>query len=142
MLILSPATPQRSPRRAAALVEFAITASLFCVLIFGMIEFACMLMVQQVLVTAAREGARQATLPGATNTTVSTTVTNLLTASGVSGATQALSPSLTTNPAPGTAMTLTVNVTCANVAWFPTSTPIASYFNGKTLTATVVMIKQ
>ena len=50
----------RRKRRGAAVVEFAIVAPLFFLLIFGMIEYGRMVMVQQVITNASREGARRA----------------------------------------------------------------------------------
>ena len=52
----------RRKKRGAAVVEFAIVAPLFILLVFGMIEFGRMVMVQQVLTNASREGARLAVL--------------------------------------------------------------------------------
>ena len=54
---------QCSTRRAAAIVEFALIAPLFLLLFLGIVEMGRLLMVQGMLVNAAREGARQATLP-------------------------------------------------------------------------------
>ena len=44
-----------------------------------------MLMVQEELVNAARVGVRQAIVPGTTDSQVSTTVKNYLSATGISG---------------------------------------------------------
>lgn len=57
-------------QRGAAAVEFAVVAPVFMLLIFGMIEYGRMVMVQQVLTNASREGARQAILEGATESGV------------------------------------------------------------------------
>ena len=63
-----------------------------------------MMMVQEILVNAAREGARAAVLPGETDAQVTTTVTNYMTAAGISGYTKTLSPTLASTPASGTAI--------------------------------------
>lgn len=55
----------RKDRRGTAAVEFAIVAPVFFLLIFGMIEFGRMVMVQQIITNASREGARVAVLDGA-----------------------------------------------------------------------------
>ena len=70
----------RRNRRAAAAVEFAIVAPVFFLLVFGMIEYGRMVMVQQVITNASREGARAAVLDGATTGSVTTTVNAYLTA--------------------------------------------------------------
>ena len=60
----------RKRRRGAAAVEFAVVAPVFFILIFGMIEFGRMVMVQQVITNASREGARLSVLDGTTATDV------------------------------------------------------------------------
>ncbi len=65
-------------RRGAATVEFAVVAPLLVLLLFGMIEFGRMIMVQQVLTNASREGARLAALDGSTTEGVKDTVVNYL----------------------------------------------------------------
>ena len=69
----------RNTRRGAAVVEFALIAPIFILLVFGMIEFGRMVMVQQVLTNASREGARLAVLDGTTTSDVTTAVGNYLT---------------------------------------------------------------
>jgi Flp pilus assembly protein TadG len=64
----SPATRQR--RRGAAAVEFAVIAPLFLLLLAGIMEFGQAFRIQHSLSTAARHGARAATIPGATNSLV------------------------------------------------------------------------
>jgi Flp pilus assembly protein TadG len=51
-------------------VEFAVVAPLLFLLIFGMIEFGRMVMVQQILTNASREGARRGILEQSTATEV------------------------------------------------------------------------
>jgi Flp pilus assembly protein TadG len=65
-------------RRGVAMVEFAIVLPIFLLAIIGIIEFGRVVMVQQMLVNAAREGARRAVTPGATNSQVTTLVDNYL----------------------------------------------------------------
>lgn len=69
---------RRTSRRGVAAVEFAMVAPLFLLLVFGTIEIGRMLMVQQTLVNASREGARQAVLEGATQESVTETVADCL----------------------------------------------------------------
>ena len=49
-------------RSGVAAIEFAIVAPVFFLLMFGLIEFGRMMMVQQSLTNAAREGCRTAVL--------------------------------------------------------------------------------
>src|SRR5690606_32800631 len=50
----------RRNRRGASAVEFALVAPIFVLFVFGMVEYGRMVMVQQVLTNASREGARRA----------------------------------------------------------------------------------
>src|SRR6186713_1829831 len=74
----------RNKRRGAAAVEFAIVLPVFVILVFGMIEYGRMVMVQQVITNASREGARSAVLDGATTTSVQSAVTTYLTNAQIS----------------------------------------------------------
>ena len=53
----------RQSRRGATAVEMAFVAPLLFVFVFGLIEFGRIVMVQQTVVNAAREGCRIASLP-------------------------------------------------------------------------------
>ena len=77
----------RKKRRGAAAVEFAVVAPLFFLMIFGMIEFGRMIMVQQLLTNASREGARLGVLDGSTMADVRTSVKNYLENVTVTGVT-------------------------------------------------------
>jgi Flp pilus assembly protein TadG len=56
----------RRNRRGASAVEFALVAPVLFLLVFGIIEFGRMIMVQQVVINASREGARAAIIEGVT----------------------------------------------------------------------------
>lgn len=103
-------------RRGAAAVELAVIAPLLLILFQGMVEVSRGLMVQQILTNAAREGARESILEGATISDVERAVADYLDGSSISGATVAVSP----NPATVEArdpVTVTVSVPHANVKW-------------------------
>src|SRR3954452_10155483 len=87
----------RRNRRAAAAVEFAVVAPVFLLLVFGMIEYGRMVMVQQIITNASREGARTAVLDGSTTSSVQTAVNNYLTAGSISGATVTVNPNPPSN---------------------------------------------
>ena len=122
-------------RRGAAVVEFAFVAPVFFLLVFGMIEFGRMVMVQQIITNAAREGARVAILPSETTAQVTTAVSNYLTGAGISGATTTVSPSPPSSAAYGALVTVTVTIPFTSVSW--TASPI--FLGSKTLTATCEM---
>ena len=83
----------RKKRRGAAAVEFAIVAPVFLIMIFGLIEFGRLVMVQQVITNASREGARNGILDGATTSNVQSIVGNYLETAAISGATVTVTPS-------------------------------------------------
>lgn len=105
-------------RRGASLVEFAVVAPIFFIFVFGIIEFGRMVMVQQIITNAAREGARQGIIPGATSNQVNSTVSSYLTSTTISGATTSVSPDPTLATY-GQGITVTVSVPFSAVSWLP-----------------------
>jgi hypothetical protein len=128
----------RRNRRAAAAVEFAVVAPVFFLLVFGMIEYGRMVMVQQILTNASREGCRQAVLDGATTSGVQSTVNTYLSSGSISGSTVTVSPDPPTNAAFGDPVTVTVSIPFSQVSWLPSP----MYLGGKTLTATTIMRRE
>ena len=104
----------RKQRRGAAAVEFAIVAPVFFLLVFGMIEYGRMVMVQQVLTNASREGARVGVLDPPTGQMslpiVTSTVNNYLTSAGITGATITTVPSEPSTATYGQSVTVKVTV--------------------------------
>ena len=133
-----PCRSYRKQRRAAAAVEFAIVAPVFFLLVFGMIEYGRMVMVQQVITNASREGARKAVLDGATTNEVQTTVDSYLTSGSITGATTTVSPNPPTNAAFGDPVTVSVSIPFSQVSWLPSP----MFLGGKTLNATTVMRRE
>lgn len=128
----------RKPRRGAAVVEFAIVAPVFILLVFGMIEFGRMVMVQQMLTNASREGARMAVVEGAVASNVITSVRSYLTTARINNATITVSPSNLDSAATGDPITVTTSVSFQNVSWLP----VPMYIGNRTLTATSVMRRE
>ena len=104
-------------RRGAAVVEFAVVVPIFLTLVFGMIEYGRMVMVQQIITNAAREGARVAILTTATTSSVTSTVTTYLTNVSITGETVTVSPNPPTSAAAGTGVTVTVSIPYSSVSW-------------------------
>ncbi len=122
-------------RRGAVVVEFAVVVPLFFLLIFAMFEFGRVIMVQQVLTNAAREGARRAILEDATPGEVETLIENYLARSSVPGASVTVTPNPLTGLAFSDPVTVTVTVPMDQVGW------VASpwFTGGINLSATSVM---
>ena len=91
-----------------ALAEIAIALPLLLLMLIGIWEFARAYQIQQVVVNAAREGARTVVLPdaGADVDSATVIVNNYLSAGRVNGATV----NITGTEATGEAMTVTVSV--------------------------------
>lgn len=126
-------------RRGAATVEFAVVAPVFFLLIFGMIEYGRMVMVQQLIVNASREGARQSVLENATTSSVETAVNDYLATTSLGNATS----SVTVTPAPQTAtrgdnIAVTVTLNFASVSWLPSP----MFLGAAELSATSVMRRE
>jgi Flp pilus assembly protein TadG len=129
----------RRKRRGAAVVEFAIVAPLFFLLVFGMIEFGRVIMVKQIITNASREGARVAVLDQTTHQEVVDKVNTYLDSAKIHNA------QVTTNPyEPSTAgydqpVTVTVSVPFSSISWLPKPW----FFNTDTqLQATTVMRRE
>jgi Flp pilus assembly protein TadG len=98
-------------------------------MVLGMIEFGRMIMVEQILTNATREGARLAVLDSPTPlaTTVNNAVNSYLQKAGItSGATITLNPSEPTSAAYGDDIIVTVQVPFGNVTWLPSTLFISS----------------
>ncbi|MEN0111963.1 MAG: TadE family protein [Planctomycetota bacterium] len=97
-MIARPTPPARRGRsalvrRGASAVEFAIVAPVFFLVVLGIIEFGRMVMVQQVITNAAREGARIAVLDSATTARVTQRVNDYLSAASLPAAAVTVTPS-------------------------------------------------
>jgi Flp pilus assembly protein TadG len=130
----------RRNRRAAAAVEFAIVAPVFFMLIFGMIEYGRMVMVQQVITNASREGARLAVLDGANYEEIKSRVNDYLDSASIDGvnAQVTVEPDPPMNAGFGEPITVSVSIAFTKVSWLPSP----MYLGGKTLTATTVMRRE
>lgn len=129
--------PAIEDRRGAAMVEFAIIAPLFFMMVLGCIEISRALMVQQVLVNASRVGAREATtLTGSASSAV-TAASDYASGAAVVGVAVAVSP----DPAaasPGDLITVELSVDFLDVSWSPSPW----FMTGQTLRASSVMRKE
>ena len=121
-------------------MEFAIVAPVFFAFLLGMIEIGRGVMVQQVITSASREGARQAVLDGATTSAVNTMVTTYLTGASLSAAgTQVtITPSLPTAAGYSGPVTVKVSVPFNQVNW---GVP-AGFLSGATIASSTTMQRE
>ena len=128
----------RRNRRAAAAVEFAVVAPVFLLLVFGMIEYGRMVMVEQIITNASREGARAAVLDGATVANVTTAVNSYLASGSITGATVTVTPNPPTSAQYGDPVTVTVSIPFSQVSWLPSP----MYLGATTLTQATTMRRE
>lgn len=107
-------------------------------MVLGMIEFGRMIMVQQVITNASREGARMAVLDGATTAGVRTAVQNYLQGASVRGASVTVNPDPPTSAGYGAPVTVTVSVNFNQVSWLPSP----MFLGGQALRATTAMRRE
>jgi Flp pilus assembly protein TadG len=128
----------RRNRKGAAVVEFAVVAPVFFLLVFGIIEYGRMVMVQQLITNASREGARRAVLDGATTAEVTTVVNNYLASGGIKGATVTVTPNPPTTAVYGAPVTVAVGVPFTRVSWLPKP----MFLGNRTLSARSIMRRE
>jgi len=117
------------------MVEFAVVAPLFFLLIFTMVEVGRMMMVQQILTNACREGARRGILEQTTAAEVETVVADYLANTSISGATVTVSPTSFSQVGRGDPVTVSASVAFADVSWLP----VPSFFGNTILSGQCVM---
>ncbi len=128
----------RGGEAGSAAVEFAVVCPLLFAILLGLVEFGRVMMVQQTLVSSAREACRVAVLPGTTKQDVIDRANSSLSAAGISGHTITMKPDPPSSAAEGSPVTVTIQVSFSNVTWLPT--PI--YLGGKILIASSVMRRE
>lgn len=119
-------------------MEFAIVAPLFFLLVFGMVEFGRMVMVQQILTNASREGARKAVIVGMSDADVQASVEQYLANASISGATVTVTTTAPTPPDTAEARTVTVTIPFSQVSWLPSP----MYLGDKTLVSATTMRRE
>jgi len=119
-------------------VEFAVVAPLFFLMVFGMIEFGRMIMVQQVITNASREGARMAVLDGASTAAVRAAVQTYLQGATIQNAQTTVNPDPPSSAGYGEPVTVTVSISFDQVSWLPSP----MFLGGQSLSASSVMRRE
>jgi Flp pilus assembly protein TadG len=136
---MKPFSPyQRRRRKGAAVVELAAVSPLFVLLILGMIEYGRLVMVQQILTNAAREGARVGILDNRTTSDVTSAANQYLAAANIQTATISVTPEPPSSAANGNPVTVTISVPFTQVSWLPS--PL--FLGGTTMTSTATMRRE
>ena len=104
-------------RDGAVVVEFALVLPILLLLVFGIIEFGHLFFIRQTMINAAREGARTATLAADDETKETLVIGRVQTVLAVGGLDPAnCTITYTSEPAPGSAETVTTTVPYADVS--------------------------
>ena len=108
-------------RRGNAVLDAALVLPILLYLAFGTVEFGYYFYVKNTLQGAAREGVRAAIPAAANNDSVTTAVSNAMTAAGLqaSGYTVTISPSNVSGQTEGTSITVTVQCTWGSIGVRP-----------------------
>jgi len=125
-------------RRGVTIVEFAIVAPLFFLVVLGIFEFGRAMMVHGLLVGAAQQGARVGAMHTAQATDVSAAVNSYLTSAGISGATTVVTPDPPANANPGQDVKVTVSIGYMQVSWLPAP----KYLKTVTLSSTAIVQRE
>ena len=113
----------RRSRRGSEILETALVLPILLLVAFGTVEFGYWFYVEHNLQGAAREGARAAIPPGATNDDVTAAVNSLMSASGFSSTdyTVTCSPNPVTDADTGDLITVTVQANWTQIGVRPLS---------------------
>jgi Flp pilus assembly protein TadG len=98
--------------RGSAILDAALVFPILLSLTFGTVEYGYYFYVKHSLQGAAREGARAAIVPDATNANVTTAVTNAMSAAGLSSSGYQVTPSPANVNGLAAGTSITVTVTC------------------------------
>lgn len=143
--IARPRGIRRQSRRCtgAACVEMAFVAPFVFMLVFTSVEFARIMMVKQSLTNAARAGCRAASLVTTRNANdAEGTARDVLRGTVADFDDPVLvrvstNPDFSASPEQGTAITVDVEVDCADVSWLP-----PMFFAGAKIGASATMIRE
>ena len=127
---------QARRRRGLVVVEAAIIMNLLLLVVLGVLEYGWMFLVSDEMHNAARQGARLAVLPDATEDQVKSAVETLLTNSRLQGTTHTvtITPSDPMGVTPGNNVKVEVTLTYVPLTHFVPTPP--------TLRASVIMAKE
>ena len=135
---------RRTARRGGAVLETALVMGLLVMLSFGTAEYGYFFFVKNMVTGAAREGARAAVPATATNSSVTTAIANVMTASHIpsSAYTVTLSPSDVTTATTGTAISVTVACSWGTVGVTPLPVSMGGIPATKQVSVTEVMRRE
>ena len=139
-----PLQASRQMRTGGAVIEMVLVLPLLLMLSFGAVEYGYLLYVKNTLVGAAQNGVRAGVPASATNSSVTTAVSNTMTAAGLqsSGYTVTTSPADVSTAAAGSSVQVTVSCTWGNIGVSPLPTWLGGISSTKVVSGVAVMRKE
>ena len=126
---------RRFVRVGAHIVEFAFVIPVFFIFVFVLIEIGRGMMVSTLVTNAARVGCRTGTLPGKTNSDVTTAASGLLAAQGIAGSTTTITVNgAATNVSAASSqdtIRVIVSVPATNTTWLPSALYVKGNVTGQ-----------
>ena len=131
-------------RRGNAVLEMSLVLPILLMLAFGIADYGYFAYVKNCVQQTAQAAARKAISASATNSGVSTLVSQMMTSSGLgsSGYTLTTNPSNISSATAGSSVTVTINVSWGPVGLHTLASGYGGISSGKTITGTAVMCKE
>ena len=131
-------------RRGGSMLELVLLLPILLMLSFGVVDYGYYFYLKNTLQGAAQAGARAAIPGAATNANVTTAVSNILTAAGLSSSnyTVTLSPTDVSTATAGSTVTVTITCTWANVGTRALSSSFGGISDSKQIVGVAVMRKE
>jgi Flp pilus assembly protein TadG len=129
---------QRPAARGALTVELAVVLPVVLLFIWGLFEFARLLLAADTIVSAAQDGCRTGITPGSTSADVTAEINTILSSGFISGATVTITPAEASTLKTGEALTVTIKVPFSQITWLPTP----QFLSGKVVKTTCVMLRE
>ena len=125
-------------------MELMLVLPIMLMLSFGVVDYGYYFYLKSTLQGAAQAGARAAIPASATDASVTTVISNILTAAGLqsSGYVVTLNPTDVSTAAAGTSVTVTITCTWANVGTHTLSPTFGGISNTKQIVGVAVMMKE
>jgi len=124
-------------KRGTAMVETAILMPLLVLVTFGALELSNMIFLKQSLSIASYEGAKRATSPGVSESQIRSRVQEILGSRGITNATIAVTPTITSATVRGTMVVVSVSSNGGGVGFLS-----VNIFTPTTLQNHTAMVRQ
>lgn len=137
-------SPRRRRARGASVLEMALVLPVLLMLSLGVVDYGYYFFVKNTVQGAASAGVRAASTPGATNASVTSIISSMMTAAGLqnSGYTVTLTPSDVSTATDGQSVTVTITCTWANCGTHALPAGMGGISNSKQVTGSAVMQKE